>query len=53
MGTGNFTDDFKHDAVAQINERGYLVTASEPQCPPVDHARDRKIAEANEGRESA
>lgn len=21
MGTGNFTDDFKHDAVAQITER--------------------------------
>lgn len=23
MGTGNFTDDFKRDAVAQITERGY------------------------------
>jgi transposase len=25
MGTGNFTDDFKRDAVAQIIERGYPV----------------------------
>jgi len=25
MGTGNFTDDFKRDAVAQITERGYRV----------------------------
>lgn len=25
MGTGNFTDDFKRDAVAQITERGYPV----------------------------
>lgn len=23
MGTGNFSDDFKRDAVAQITERGY------------------------------
>ena len=23
MGTGNFTDDFKRDAVVQITERGY------------------------------
>jgi len=23
MGTGNFTDEFKRDAVAQITERGY------------------------------
>lgn len=23
VGTGNFTDDFKRDAVAQITERGY------------------------------
>lgn len=23
MGTGNFTDEFKRDAVAQIRERGY------------------------------
>jgi transposase len=26
MGTGNFSDDFKRDAVAQITERGYPVT---------------------------
>lgn len=26
MGTGNFTDDFKRDAVAQITERGYAPT---------------------------
>jgi transposase len=25
MGTGNFNDDFKRDAVAQITERGYPV----------------------------
>lgn len=24
-GTGNFSDEFKCDAVAQITERGYLV----------------------------
>ena len=26
MGKGNFSDDFKRDAVVQINERGYPVT---------------------------
>lgn len=26
MGKGNFSDDFKRDAVAQITERGYPVT---------------------------
>ena len=26
MGTGNFSDDFKRDAVAQITERGYPVS---------------------------
>jgi transposase len=26
MGTGNFSDDFKRDAVAQITERGYRVS---------------------------
>ena len=25
MGTGNFSDEFKRDAVAQITERGYRV----------------------------
>ncbi len=25
MGTGNFTDEFKRDAVAHITERGYPV----------------------------
>lgn len=25
MGTGNFTDEFKRDAVAQITERGYPI----------------------------
>ncbi len=25
MGTGNFTDEFNRDAVAQITERGYPV----------------------------
>jgi|TARA_R110001606_G_scaffold38290_1_gene107431 transposase len=27
MGTGNFTDEFKRDAVAQITERGYPIKA--------------------------
>lgn len=26
MGKGNFSDDFKRDAVAQITERGYRVS---------------------------
>lgn len=26
MGTGNFTDEFERDAVAQITERGYPVS---------------------------
>ena len=26
MGKGNFSDDFKRDAVAQITERGYPVS---------------------------
>lgn len=32
MGTGNFSDDFKRDAVAQITERGYpcLIESSSP-----------------------
>ena len=25
MGTGNFTDEFKRDAVAQITEQGYPI----------------------------
>lgn len=25
MGSGNFSDEFKRDAVAQITERGYAV----------------------------
>lgn len=25
MGTGNFTDEYKRDAVARITERGYLI----------------------------
>lgn len=25
MRSGHFTDEFKRDAVAQVNERGYLV----------------------------
>ena len=25
MGTGNFTDEFKRDAVAQVTERGYPI----------------------------
>ena len=27
MGTGNFTDEFKRDAVAQITEQGYPIKA--------------------------
>ncbi|MVA96249.1 hypothetical protein GN330_03160 [Nitratireductor sp. CAU 1489] len=33
MGTGNSTDEFKRDAVAQITERGYPVAASIYICP--------------------
>jgi len=25
MGTGNFSDDFKRDTVAQVTERGYPI----------------------------
>lgn len=28
VGTGNFSDDFKRDAVAQIIERGYPVVSA-------------------------
>jgi transposase-like protein len=46
MGKGNFSDDFKRDAVAQISERGYPVSEvserlgnirSLPQSERIDH----------------
>jgi transposase len=34
MGTGNFSDDFKRDAVAQITERGYPVVIRRAKLTP-------------------
>ena len=36
MGTGNFTDEFKRDAVAQITERGYQRRQTVMTLPEVD-----------------
>lgn len=36
MGTGNFSDDFKRDAVAQITERGYPVAEVWPAAGFLD-----------------
>ncbi len=42
MGKGNFSDDFKRDAVAQITERGYRVVAHAaiPARPKPDRITD-------------
>jgi len=32
MGTGNFSDEFKRAAVAQITERGYPARSPRPDC---------------------
>lgn len=52
MGTGNFTDDFKRDAVAQITERGYPVKEVSARLGVSTHslyAWKRKFATAVSG----
>ena len=52
MGTGNFTDDFKRDAVAQITERGYPVKEVSERLGVSTHslyAWKRKFAESVSG----
>ena len=52
MGTSNFTDDFKRDAVAQITERGYSakeVSARLGVSTHSLHAWKRKFAKAVSG----
>lgn len=52
MGTGNFTDDFKRDAVAQITERGYPVKEVSERLGVSTHslyAWKRKFAKAMSG----
>ena len=52
MGTGNFTDEFKRDAFAQITERGYPIKeVSERLGVSLHslHARKRKFAKAATG----
>lgn len=52
MGPGNFTDDFKRDAVAQITERGYPakeVSARLGVSTHLLHAWKRKFARAVSG----
>jgi transposase len=52
MGTGNFTDDFKRDAVAQITERGYPAKEVSDRLGVSTHslyAWKRKFAKAASG----
>ncbi len=52
MGTGNFTDDFKRDAVAQITERGYPAKEVSERLGVSTHslyAWKRKFAKAVSG----
>lgn len=52
MGTGNFSDDFKRDAVAQITERGYPVSEVSERLGVSKHslyAWKRKFAKADSG----
>lgn len=52
MGTANFTDDFKRDAVAQITERGYPVSDVSERLGVSKHslyAWKRKLAKAVSG----
>ena len=52
MGTGNFTDEFKRDAVAQITERGYPVAEVSQRLGVSQHslyAWKRKFAKAVSG----
>lgn len=52
MGTGNFTDEFKRDAVAQITERGYPVAEVSERLGVSKHslyAWKRKFAKTASG----
>jgi transposase len=52
MGTGNFTDDFKRDAVAEITERGYAAKEVSARLGVSTHslyAWKRKFAKAVSG----
>ena len=52
MGTGNFSDDFKRDAVAQITERGYPVSEVSDRLGVSKHslyAWKRKFAKTDSG----
>lgn len=52
MGTGNFTDDFKRDAMAQIRERGCPVKAVSARLGVSTHslhAWKRRFAKAASG----
>ena len=52
MGTGNFTDDFKRDAVAQITERGHPAKEVSERLGVSTHslyAWKRKFAKAVSG----
>lgn len=52
IGTGNFTDDFKRDAVAQITERGYAAKEVSARLGVSTHslyAWKRKFAKAVSG----
>lgn len=52
MGTGNFSDEFKRDAVAQITERGYPVSEASERLGVSKHslyAWKRKFAKTASG----
>jgi transposase len=52
MGKGNFSDEFKRDAVAQITERGYPVSEVSQRLGVSAHslyAWKRKFAKASSG----
>lgn len=52
MDTGNFTDEFKRDAVAQITERGYPIREVSERLGVSLHslyAWRRKLAKASTG----
>lgn len=52
MGTGNFSDDFKRDAVAKIIERGYPVAEVSKRLGVSPHslyARRRKFSQPSGG----
>ena len=49
MGKGNFSDDFKRDAVAQITERGYPVSERLGVSPHSLYAWKKKFSEPSGG----